>query len=163
MIVQASKETAGGCEFHRADSGNCETLVELMREFNAFEDLPFDETKARKALKQILRDESFGRVWLIKRGEETAGYAVLTLGFSLEFHGRDAFIDEIYLREEFRGKGFGKQAVQFLEEQCRDLGVKALHLEVERKNGRAQIFYHRNGFTDHARFLMTKLIEQEAE
>ena len=147
--------------FQQAKTENQDALVELMREFNAFEDLPFNEEKTRKALKQILQDESLGRVWLVKEGEATAGYAVLTLGFSLEFHGRDAFIDEIYFREDFRGKGLGKRALQFLEEQCRALGAWALHLEVERKNENAQIVYRRSGFTDHDRFLMTKWIEQK--
>lgn len=146
--------------FQPAKTENQDALVEVVGESDAFEELPFDEGKVLKALEQILQDESFGRVWLIKEDEKIAGYAILTLGFSLEFHGRDVFIDEIYLSEEFRGKGLGSQALQFLQQQCRELGVKALHLEVERKNENAQIFYRQNGFADHDRFLMTKWIER---
>jgi len=36
------------------------------------------------------------------------------------------------------------------------LGVKALHLEVERTNTAAQAFYRKIGFKDHSRYLMTK-------
>jgi GNAT superfamily N-acetyltransferase len=136
-----------------------ETLLELMREYYAFDNLRFDKTSASEALKQILQDESAGRIWLIKLDEELAGYSVLTLGFSLEFHGCDAFLDEIYLRERFRGHGIGKQALEFLEEQCRQLGVRALHLEVERENKNAQAVYRGSGFTDHDRYLMTKWIK----
>ena len=146
--------------FEQAKVENKDALVELMRQFNAFDGLPFDRTKARAALGEILRDESLGRVFLIKEGEDLIGYAVLTLGFSLEFHGRDAFIDEIYLSEAFRGKGYGGRALEFLEEQCRELGVKALHLEVEGKNERAQRFYRESGFARQDSFLMTKRIEQ---
>jgi hypothetical protein len=38
------------------------------------------------------------------------GCVVLTLGYSLELLGRDAFIDEFYLREVYRGRGWGRQA-----------------------------------------------------
>lgn len=148
-------------DFQKANVEHCEILLELMREYYALDGLPFDKTAARRVLGQILQNDSFGQVWLIKEEEKTAGYAVLALGFSLEFLGRDAFIDEIYLRSDFREKGFGKQTLRFLEEQCRKLGVRALHLEVERENKAAHAVYQKNGFADHDRFLMTKWIEQK--
>ena len=162
IFMQASKETVG-CEFERADLKDFETLVELMREFYDFEHLSFDEERSPAALRQILTDETNGRVWLIKEGEKVAGYLVLALGFSLEFHGRDAFLDELFFREEFRGKGYGKAALNFLEEQCFKIGVNALHLEVERKNERARRVYLKNGFVEHDRFLMTKWIFNDKE
>jgi diamine N-acetyltransferase len=146
--------------FSQAELTDREKLLELMREYYAFDNLRFDEAAAREALKQILQDESVGRIWLIKLDDEIAGYSILTLGFSLEFHGRDAFLDEIYLRDRFRGRGIGRRALEFLEEQCRQLGVRALHLEVERENKNAQAVYRGSGFTDHDRYLMTKWIKQ---
>ncbi len=86
------------------------------------------------------------------------GYVVLTFGFSLEFKGRDAFVDEIYFRESHRGRGLGRQAIDLLVETCRSLGVRALHLEVGRENDSALEFYKRNGFVNHGRSLMTRWI-----
>jgi ribosomal protein S18 acetylase RimI-like enzyme len=97
-------------------------------------------------------------VWLINNGDETIGYVVLTLGYSLEYHGRDAFIDEICIRESHRGKGIGAEVFKIVEATCRRLEVQALHLEVERANTRAQAFYHKVGFEDHDRYLLTKWI-----
>lgn len=82
--------------------------------------------------------------------------AVLCLGFSLEYKGRDAFVDEIYIRAAFRGQGLGKRALEFPEAECRALGVQALHLEVERANTNAQEVYRKHGFIDQDRYLMTK-------
>jgi ribosomal protein S18 acetylase RimI-like enzyme len=73
-------------------------------------------------------------------------------------HGRDAFIDEIYIRESHRGKGIGAKVIKFVEETCRSLEVQALHLEVERANTRAQAFYRKIGFQGHNRYLLTKWI-----
>lgn len=130
-----------------------------MREFYAVEHLKFDEEVARRALRQILSHESFGRVHLVSVGGEVAGYVVLTFGFSLEFHGRDALIDELYLRESFRGRGLGKASLLFVEEVCREEGIKALHLEVDRVNARAQAVYRQAGYRDHDRYLLTKWLE----
>jgi ribosomal protein S18 acetylase RimI-like enzyme len=97
-----------------------------------------------------------GRVFLITMGGEITGYAVLTFGYSLEFRGRDAFVDELYLRDEYRGRGIGKRALEFLAGVCADNGVCAMRLEVERSNTRAQSVYRKFGFEDHDRYLMTK-------
>jgi GNAT superfamily N-acetyltransferase len=56
---------------------------------------------------------------------EPVGYLVVTLGYSLEYGGRDAFVDEVYIRSTHREKGIGTAALTFAEEQCRVLGVRA--------------------------------------
>lgn len=142
--------------FTLARAADADELVELMREFYAFDHIAFDEKAARGALREILDDGRFGVVHLIRVKAETAGYLILTFGFSLEFHGRDAFVDELYLRENFRGRGIGKASIEFAAEVCRGEGIKALHLEAERANTRAQALYRQAGFRDHDRFLLTK-------
>jgi GNAT superfamily N-acetyltransferase len=144
--------------FTLAKTNNIDTLVELMQEFYAYDHLEFNESAARSALQMVLNDPSLGSVWLIELAGETIGYVVLALGFSLEYRGRDAFIDELYIRASHRGQGIGKQALQLIEATCRSLGVQALHLEVERVNSNAQAVYRKAGFVDHDRLLMTKWI-----
>ena len=144
--------------FKPATSDETGILIAMMSELYAYDSLKFDEAIARRALQTIIGDEKFGRVFLILLADEIAGYAVLTFGYSLEFHGRDAFVDELYLRDEHRGQGIGKRALQFLTEVCATAGVNALHLEVERENTSAQAVYRKFGFEDHDRYLMTKWI-----
>src|SRR5262249_4356713 len=135
------------------------TLIAMMRGLYAHDGLKFEETSARRALAGLIGDETFGRVFLILSANEVVGYAVLTFGYSLEFHGRDAFVDELYLRDEYRGQGIGARALTFLTEVCAENGVSALHLEVERNNTPAQAVYRKFGFEEHDRYLMTKWIE----
>ncbi|MGH9843409.1 MAG: GNAT family N-acetyltransferase [Blastocatellia bacterium] len=145
-------------EFKPAIIADAELLLEMMRDFYAHEELVFEKTAARRALEGLINDSSFGRVVLICNEAEVIGYAVLTFGYSLEFHGRDAFVDEIYLREDARGQGMGQRVLAYLTEVCAENGVRALHLEVERKNAAAQSAYRKFGFEDHDRYLMTKWI-----
>jgi len=146
--------------FTLADTSYVNLLSELMGEFYAVEHVNFDEQAARQALQQILSDKSFGLVYLVSIGDKVIGYIVLTFGFSLEFHGRDAFIDELYLRETYRGRGIGKASLRFISEVCQREGIKALHLEVDRINTRAQALYRQAGYQDHDRYLLTKWLEQ---
>ncbi len=134
-------------------------VLEMVQEFHQNESLPFDQKIDGGVLKDCLTDEELAQVWLIHEGSETIGYIILTLGFSLEYRGRDAFVDELYLRPNYRGRGIGTQTLAFAEEACRELGVQALHLEVDFENPDAQRFYHKVGYKLHKRFLMTKAVD----
>lgn len=142
--------------FRVADPSDADTLVEMMRDFNAHERIAFDEAAVRAVLAQLFAHDSYGLACLLLLDEEVAGYVVLAFGFSIEFRGRDAFIDELFVKDEFRGRGVGAAAIRFAEGLCRERGIRALHLEVERLNTGAQSLYRCVGFVDHDRYLLTK-------
>jgi diamine N-acetyltransferase len=147
--------------FSDADRSNIETIVNFMREYYAYDHIPFDREAARSSMERLVSDHSLGRSWVIRFGDDAVGYCVLTLGYSLEFRGRTAFIDELFIKEGYRGKGIGMRALEFLKETARALGVTALRLEVEQKNVSAQRLYRSAGFEDHDRYLMTNRIAEE--
>ena len=128
----------------------------MMRDFYEAEGLEFDPSASSGALATLIQNPALGRVVLLRDGDATAGYFVLALGYSLEFHGRDAFIDELYLSNQYRGRGWGLRAMEHAEEVAQVLGVRALHLEVNRSNEAAQSLYRKLGYRDHDRYLMTK-------
>jgi GNAT superfamily N-acetyltransferase len=139
-----------------AEIADITLLLELVKEFHKNEQLAFDEKVDRDVLANFIADPSLGQAWMIQQEDEAIGYIILTLGYSLEYRGRDAFIDEFYLRQKYRGQGIGTQTLAFAEDTCRVLGVQALHLEVDFENPDAQRLYHRVGYQRHQRFLMTK-------
>lgn len=147
--------------FKPAENNDIDVLLSLIQKLYATHDtIQFKSDVVSGALMQLLGDESLGRVWLIEYQSKAIGYVILTLGYSLEYGGRDAFIDEFYIESAYQKQGIGKKTIQFLEEICLNLNVKALHLEVERGNNHAQGFYHRVGFKDHDRYLMTKYLDE---
>jgi GNAT superfamily N-acetyltransferase len=133
-------------------------VLALMREFYAFEHLPFDDAVASTALGALLADRRLGSLFLIAIGEDLVGYVAVTFGFSLEFRGRFALLDELYLRESARGRGTGKTSLHFVEDFCRREGIAAVRLEVSQANATAQAVYRRAGYDDHARDLLTKWV-----
>ena len=146
--------------YHVAGEENVGTILAFMRDFYVLEGNAYDEGMARRALLDFVRDPSLGRAWLIRLGEETIGYVVLTFGYSLEYRGRDAFIDEFFIAAAHRGRGLGAKVLRFVDQACRDFGVRALHLEVGRKNAGAQALYRKHGFEDHDRCLLTRWISR---
>ena len=133
-------------------------IRKMMEDFYIFENLPFDGISAETALTGLIENETAGGVWLIRTENDIIGYLILTYGYSIEYKGKDAFVDEIFIKEKYRRMGAGKLALEFAEKTCRSTGVKALHLEVEKKNTNAQAFYRKNGYCDHDRYLLTKFL-----
>mgnify|MGYP001455963673 CR=1 FL=1 len=145
-------------EFRLANPTDFDTLMEFMRQFYAIDQYPFDEQAARTTLEKIVGDPSLGRAWLINHEDEAIGYLAVTFGYSLEYHGRDAFIDELFVTTNYRNHGVGTKAIEFVLEMCPELGIHALHLEVERTNTAGQALYRKFGFENHDRYLMTRWI-----
>jgi len=148
--------------WERAGPADGDLLLEMVREFYAHERLRFRPGRTDAALAALLADERFGRAWIARSGGAAAGYLVMTLGYSLEFGGRDAFVDELWIRDSFRGAGLGRLAIATAEEACRELGVHALHLEVDHVNTGAQRLYRSLGFEAHDRYLWTRWVSEDS-
>lgn len=144
--------------FKLADNSRLGMLMTLIREYYVYDGHEFNEARVQGALKEIFNNSTLGKIWFISWNEEVIGYLILTFGFSVEFGGRDAFVDEFYIREAYRGKGLGRKSIEFVEETAKKLGVKAVHLEVSRSNTNAQAVYRKLGFTDRSYYLMTRLL-----
>jgi GNAT superfamily N-acetyltransferase len=126
--------------------GDLENLLPLVREFHEFEALQITEDVRKSSLTALLVNEQLGRIWLIYCDQQLVGYIALCLGYSIEFTGKDAFIDEFYIRPEFRGQGLGKQTLEFIKVAAKDLDIKAIHLEVARTNTNAHKLYTHSNF-----------------
>ena len=138
--------------------GDLDAVLLMQRAYYGDDGYPYGESSLRRTWGRLLADPELGRAWVAEGPSGLVGYLVLTVSFSLEYRGRDAFIDELYLVPSHRGQGLGPRALALAEQACRELGVTALHLEVERANLRAQALYRRQGYVDHDRFLMTRQI-----
>lgn len=132
-----------------------------MREYYEYDGHPWDETRARQALLGLLEDPQYGYAWLVLDDPAPVGYVVLTFGYSLEFLGRDAFLDELFLLPPYRGRGWGKKTLAFIEQQAQENQVRAIHLEVVRGNEAAAALYRNNGYLDHDHRLMTKRLPSQ--
>ena len=126
----------------------------MMEEFYGESDFPWDVAWAGSSFSALLADRSRGAIWIVSEDGDPAGYVVLTVRFSMEHGGLDAFIDDLFIRRAQRRRGLGRLALQALFHECRQRGVLAVHVEVGRDNAAAQSLYagfgfaHRNDFRE---------------
>jgi len=153
-------------EFNALTAGTLDRALGMMGSLYAEAGAAHHRERARRAAEGLMANPEMGGVWLIHVSDERVsdegvdgepvGYLCVTLCYSLEFDGRFALLDELYLEEAWRGKGIGAQAIAFAAEWSRARGLAAIRLEVAHTNSRAVELYRREGFKAHDRHLMTK-------
>lgn len=131
-----------------------ETITQMMQDFYAIDNYPIDIEVSKQLFKEFISNESLGKSWLIFYENKIVGYVILTYIFSFEYKGRIAFLDELYIKEAYRGKGIGKQTIDFIKEQAFNQNIKLIYLEVENHNQNAQKLYLANDFVVHNRKLL---------
>lgn len=140
--------------FKPLELAEIDIITQMMQDFYAIDNYPIDTTVSKKLFQEFITNENLGKAWLIYSEDECIGYVILTYIFSFEYGGKIAFVDELFIKETFRGKGFGKKTIQFITHEASKLSLKLLYLEVEPHNENAQKLYLAHDFKLHKRNLM---------
>ena len=144
--------------FRPALPADADALVSMMRQLYSHESLRFREPVARRGIEQLVAEPRHGGIFLIFDAEQAVGYMVLTLCFSIEFEGEYLLVDELFVHEPYRGRGYGHAALAFADEFAREKRLNVVRLEVDRTNERAVALYRSMGFEVDNRHLMTRWI-----
>jgi ribosomal protein S18 acetylase RimI-like enzyme len=134
-------------------------IMPLMIAFNDAEGIVWRPTVMVPALRRLLNDGLIGTL-LIARDADSGvpvGYALATFGFDIEFGGRDAFITELFVAPQARGRGVGRALLDATVRELRTQGIEAIHLMVRPENEQAKSLYERVGFRASSRLLMTRM------
>ncbi|WP_424940311.1 GNAT family N-acetyltransferase [Aliiroseovarius sp. S253] len=141
-----------------ATMDDLERLMPLVAGFHAEEGIEQDDDTRRGALVPLLEGSPHGAIWMIGPRVAPVGYIAVSFGWSIEFGGIDAYLDELYVRERVRGRGMGSEALAALVRALSGQGVTAMSLEVDTDNDRVRALYERMGFQSRNRYhLMTHL------
>ncbi len=94
-------------------------------------------------ISEVLSSDAYTKCYLLEHFGEIAGYAVTAKTFSQEAGGMVLWIEEAYVRPEYRGKGLGKEFFDYI---LKTPMIKRFRLEVEDENVRARKLYSSLGF-----------------
>lgn len=94
---------------------------------------------------EIMRSDEYLECYMLENCGEAVGFALLSKSFSPEVGGPIVWVEEIYIREGYRGKGIGKAFFAFMHEK---LHASRYRLEIEPDNKRAEALYSSLGYTE---------------
>ena len=75
------------------------------------------------------------------------GYGLLSLKYSHEAGGLELWVEELYVRPAFRGRGLGHEFFAWLRGLAAAEHIRRIRLETEPENERAAALYARMGFS----------------
>ena len=111
--------------------------------------------KVAISVEKLSGDRSSGQIFIFENKSEIVGYAILNLFWSNEFTGYITYVDELFVKPNYRSSGVGAQFFAYLEANPENDSV-AFMLETVMNNENAIRFYKKMGFETHHNYLMFK-------
>lgn len=121
------------------------TVVDMMRTFyhspavwtNGSEEIYNNDITA------CVGDSPYAEGFIFENEKEVLGYGMIAKSFSTEFGKPCIWIEDLYLKDAYRGEGIGSSFFAYLEKAYPDT---IMRLEVEEDNTRAVAVYKKNGY-----------------
>ncbi len=101
---------------------------------NSFHERAFDE---------LMRSETYLNCYFIEIENSVVGYALLNKTYSREAGGLVVWVEELYIKPLYQGKGIGGSFFHWLEA---NVPARRYRLEIEPENHRAAALYKRKGY-----------------
>ncbi|MDD2971538.1 MAG: GNAT family N-acetyltransferase [Lachnospiraceae bacterium] len=97
----------------------------------------------RSDIENCIGENPYIEGYIFADGEEIQGYAMIAKSFSTEFGRLCVWIEDIYLKQECRGLGIGREFFTYIETKYPDT---VLRLEAEKENESAVRMYEKCGY-----------------
>lgn len=105
----------------------------------------------------ILNDTSTILFTIIEK-EKMIGFMNIQCFYSIWSHGKVFFLDDFFIEESFRGRGYGEKALKSLQEYAKKGGIKRIQLMAENTNPKAIEFYKKHKFNEQEIHLFLKYL-----
>jgi GNAT superfamily N-acetyltransferase len=117
-------------------------LADLLTElFNLESDFQPDREKQLRGLQLILDEPSIGRLFVLRIDGRVAGMANALITVSTAEGGRVVLLEDVIVRNEYRGRGLGYRLLEQVQEWAREQGMIRLTLLADSDNRLALDFY----------------------
>lgn len=108
-------------------------------------DKPIPREHFEQGFDEMMRSDVYVQGYMLVCDGNNVGYCVTMKTYSVEAGGITIWIDEVFVLEEYRSKGLGRELFKYIEENG-DKKLRRIRLEVELENGRAISLYKKMGF-----------------
>ena len=133
-------------EVRRATVSDLDVVLALLRSQYEEHAIVVPQMALTAAVRAVTLHPSRGTI-LLADDAKIVGLAALAYTWTLEHGGRVAWLDELFVVPEQRGRGIGQVLLQHALVIAEEMGCRVVQLEVETGHERAEHLYLRAGFT----------------
>ncbi len=124
---------------------DCPLLVQLIRELAEYEKLADAMKATPDDLHRSIFLEKSAHAVLAYAAEEVIGFALYFFNYSTFVGRKGLYLEDLYIRPEYRGKGYGKALLLYLIQVAQDEGCGRMEWSVLNWNTPAIDFYNSLG------------------
>ena len=130
-----------------ATAADLEAMADLLAELFTLEsDFSPERDKQLRGLRLILENPQFGRLFVLRAGDQVAGMANALLTISTAEGYPVLLLEDVIVKAEWRGRQLGRQLVAHVFDWALSSGITRVTLLADRDNAPALAFYERVGF-----------------
>nr|MBP6740802.1 GNAT family N-acetyltransferase [Leptospiraceae bacterium] len=122
-------------------------LLDLMNEFYSEAGFVLDYEIVRSSFNELLNHAEFGSIFLMYLDSNPVGHAVITIRYAMEYGGFVGYIDDLFIKKEYRRLGIANCGLAALEKECERFKLKGLIVEVGESNEPAIRLYEKIGLS----------------
>ncbi len=124
---------------------HAEEVIAMMREFYASTAVSTNGSEEifLSDVENCIGDSPYLDGYVFVEGDIIAGYGMIAKSFSTEFGKPCIWIEDIYLKADYRGRGAGSEFLLFIGQKYKEAVIR---LEVEEDNKPAVHVYKKCGF-----------------
>ncbi|MBN1656942.1 MAG: GNAT family N-acetyltransferase [Anaerolineae bacterium] len=129
-----------------ATASDLEEILGLLAAQFGEHEIELPASVLREAVAAMFERDELGFFVVAREGGKAVGLAAVSLAWTLEHGGKSAWLDELYVLPERRGRGIGTALLHEAVRHAAASGCAAVDLEVDRGHTRAEALYARAGF-----------------
>ena len=141
----------------RPYDGSCE--AEMLSDIAAFWTTHYLTVTPEQAAEDLRAWTAEGHeLYVILAGGESAGFLHMgSRGSNCDW------LEDVFVREELRGRGIGGRAIELAWEMLRDKGLETMYLEVVPANAAAIRLYHKLGFVNLNTLTLNRSVKEKSQ
>ena len=107
---------------------------------------------------ELILNDTSTILFAIIEEEKMIGFMNIQCFYSIWSHGKVFFLDDFFIEENFRRKGYGEKALKDLQKYAKKSGIKRIQLMAENTNPKAIEFYRKHKFNEQEIHLFLKYL-----
>lgn len=136
-------------------------LLELIKELAHYEKLLDQVSADEEQLTQWIIHEKKANALLLESNHTNVGFVLYFNNFSTFLGKPGIYLEDLYIQEDYRNKGFGKQVFKYLANECIQKGYGRLEWSVLNWNEPSIQFYQKLGAQPMSEWTTYRLTESE--
>lgn len=140
---------------------DCSLILSLIKEIAEYEKMSDQVVATEESLKESIFKNKRAETVVIELDEKAVGYALYFYNFSTFIGKSGLYLEDIFIKKEFRGKGIGKEVFKFLGKKAKEEGCKRMEWSCLDWNEPSIKFYKSLGAAPMDEWTIYRLTEKE--